>query len=123
MARSDELYAELVTLLQGAELLGSCVSMLSWDEQTYLPTGGAEHRANQLGLLSGLAHDRRTAPRLGELLAALKDSGSLGDPDGHVAVNTREARRNYDRATKLPKRLVEELSRTPSLAPQAWVKA
>jgi len=123
MARSEDRYTELVTLLQQAELLGSCVSLLSWDEQTYLPPGGAEHRSNQLALLAGLAHDRRTAPRIGELLAELGDSGALGDPDGDRAANVREARRSYDRATKLPKRLVEELSRTTSLAQQAWVTA
>jgi carboxypeptidase Taq len=123
MARSHELYAELATLLQGAELLGSCASLLSWDEQTYMPPGGAEHRANQLGLLAGLAHDRRTAPRIGELLDELANDGDLGDPDGDLVANVREARRSYDRATKLPKRLVEELSRTTSLAQQAWAKA
>ena len=47
----------------------------------------------------------------------------MGDPDGDRAVNVREARRSYNRATKLPRRLVEELSRTTTLAQQAWVKA
>lgn len=123
MSRSHELYAELAALLSGAEMLGSCVAVLSWDEQTYLPSGGAEHRANQLALLAGLAHDRRTQPRIGELLGEFVTAADLGEPDGDLAANVREARRTFDRATKLPKRLVEELSRTTSLAQQAWVKA
>ncbi len=123
MSRVDVAYQELSGLLRTAELLGSCASVLSWDEQTYMPKGGAEHRANQLSLLAGLAHEQRVSPRIGELLSELEQSGQLGDPDGDVAANVREARRSFDRATKLPRRLVEEISHTTTLAQQAWVKA
>lgn len=123
MSATADLYAELVQLLREAETLSSCGSVLHWDEQTYMPTGGAEHRANQLGLLAGLAHDRRTSPRIGELLSELERAGDLGEPDSDLAANVHEARRVYDRATKLPKRLVEELSRTTSLAQQNWMVA
>ncbi|MCA9071343.1 MAG: carboxypeptidase M32, partial [Planctomycetaceae bacterium] len=98
MADTEALYAELVEHLRKTSILESCNSVLSWDEQTYLPTGGAEHRANQLSLISGLAHERRTAPRVGELLGELEQQ-DLGPADGPMAVNVREARRNYDRAT------------------------
>jgi carboxypeptidase Taq len=123
MSRTQVVYDELVQRLRDAELLGSCLSVLSWDEQTYMPPGGSEHRANQLGMLAGLAHDRKTDPRIGELLGELEAAGDLGDADGDVAANVREARRSYNRVAKLPKRLVEELSRTTSLAQQAWVGA
>lgn len=123
MSRVEATYEELCRLLREAELLGSCASVLGWDEQTYMPTGGAEHRANQLSLLAGLAHERKVAPRIGELLGELERSGRLGDSDGDLAANVREARRSYDRATKLPKRLVEEISHTTTLAQQAWVNA
>lgn len=123
MPSANELYSELVGLLQGVELLGSCGSVLSWDEQTCMPPGGAEHRANQLGFLAGLTHERRIAPRIGELLAELENCGNWSDPNADEPVNVREARRVYDRATKLPQRLVEELSRTTSLAQQCWISA
>lgn len=123
MSNTAKVYEELVQRLRDAELLASCASVLSWDEQTHLPTGGAEHRSNQLGLIAGLAHDRKTDPRIGELLSQLETSNDLGDPEGDVAANVREARRSYDRATKLPKKLVEELSKTTSLAQQKWVEA
>lgn len=122
MADTETLYAELVEQLRKTAILESCGSVLSWDEQTYLPPGGAEHRANQLSLISGLAHERRTAPRIGELLAELEQQ-DLGPADGPMAVNVREARRDYDRATKLPQRLVEEMSRVVSLSQQAWIEA
>lgn len=117
------LYDELIARLREAALLSSCGSLLGWDEQTYMPHGGAEHRANQLSLLAGLIHERTTAPRIGELLGELEAAGELGEPDDPKAANVREARRDFDRATKLPRRLVEELSRTTTLAQQAWVTA
>ncbi len=116
-------YEELCGKLREAALLQSCSSVLGWDEQTYMPPSGAEHRANQLSLLAGLAHERNVAPRIGELLSELEQSGRLGDPESDMAANVREARRSYNRATKLPKRLVEELSHTTTLAQQAWVNA
>ena len=123
MSRTDDLYSELTRLLREAALLGSCSNVLGWDEQTYMPEGGTQFRSEQLGLIAGMTHERATAPRIGELLSELEADGSLGDPDGDRAVNVREARRSYNRATKLPRRLVEELSRTTTLAQQAWVKA
>lgn len=123
MSRTDDLYSELTRLLREAAVLGSCSNVLSWDEQTYMPSGGAQFRSEQLGLLAGMTHDRATSPRIGELLGELEASGDLGDPDGDRAVNVREARRSYNRATKLPRRLVEELSRTVTLSQQAWMKA
>ncbi len=116
-------YNELLKELRSIALLETCGSVLGWDEQTYMPPGGAEHRADQLSLLAGMVHERATAPQLGELIAASEDQESPGDPDSPVAANLREARRHYDRSTKIPRRLVEELSRVCTLSQQAWVKA
>ena len=44
-------------------------------------------------------------------------------PKSVAAVNVREIRRSYDRQTKLPRTLVEELARTTTLAQQEWVVA
>ena len=123
MWRTDDLYSNLTRLLREAALISSCGSVLSWDEQTYMPKKGSAFRADQLGLLAGLAHERATAPQIGELLGELEKQSDLGEADSDRVVNVREARRTFDRQTKLPRRLVEELSRTTTLAQQAWVNA
>lgn len=123
MSHTDDLYLELTRLLREAELLASCGAVLSWDEQTYMPTTGAVHRSEQLALIAGLAHDRKTSPRIGEILSELERQKDLGEPDSDRSVNVREARRTFDRQTKLPRRLVEELSRTTTMSQQAWVEA
>ena len=86
-----------------------------------MPRGGVEHRANQLSLLAGLGHEWSTSPRIGELLSQLE--GTDLEPNSAQAVNVREARREYDRATKLPQTLVEEMTKVTSLAQQSWIDA
>jgi carboxypeptidase Taq len=114
------LYEEFLAEQKRVSLMQSCGHVLDWDRETYMPRGGSEHRANQLSLLAGVSHQWATSPRIGELLGQL-ETEDLGDADSPKAVNVREARRDYDRATKLPQQLVEEMSKTTSLAQQAWI--
>jgi carboxypeptidase Taq len=120
MTQSETQYAELVVELKQTALLGSCAAVLSWDEQVNLPTGGAEHRANQLALLAGMTHEHATSPRVGELIGELESGPDLATGSAEE-ITVSEARRNYDRATKLSKSLVEEISRVSTLSQQAWV--
>lgn len=121
MPDAPEAYRRLAQELREVALLKSCASVLGWDEQTYLPVHGAEHRAQQLALLSGMAHDRATSPKLAELLGAAE--AAVPADDSRESASVREARRRFDRATKLPRRLVEELSHCATLSQQAWVGA
>lgn len=121
--RAEAAYRELIERLREQALLSSCAGLLSWDEETHMPRAGAAQRAEQLALLAGLDHARGTDPRIGELLAELEGSPLVRDPLSPPAVNVRELRRSYDRATRLPRGLVEELARTVSLAHQEWEAA
>ncbi len=42
-------------------LLSHTSAMLSWDQETYIPSGSIEERSRQLSLLSGLIHKRLTS--------------------------------------------------------------
>lgn len=123
MASARDVYQQLVQHLTQTSTLASVSAVLGWDEQTYMPHAGAEHRSNQAGLLAGMIHERVTDTCVGEWLQALADSELTTDTDSPEAANIRSARREFDRATKLPRRLVEELSRVTSLAQHAWVGA
>lgn len=116
-------YEELFRRSREAALLSSCASLLSWDEQTYMPAGGAEHRGDQLALLAGLHHQRITHPRIGELLDELSTADLLSDAQSVPAVNVRELQRIYNRQVRLPRELVEELARVVPQSQQAWVQA
>src|SRR2546423_10473966 len=116
-------YDQLIKEIREIALLGSINSLLGWDEHVNLPHAGAPHRAEQVSLIARLHHERFTAPRVGELLAAVESSDLVCDPESDAAANARELRREYDRATKLPASLVEEMAKTAVLAQHAWVEA
>jgi Zn-dependent M32 family carboxypeptidase len=46
-----KLYEELIQKRKRASLLGSANGILGWDERTYMPRGGVEHRASQMALI------------------------------------------------------------------------
>jgi carboxypeptidase Taq len=117
----DDAYRELVALARETAVLASCSAILGWDEQTYMPKGASEHRGSQMALLAGIQHERATAPLISELLSVLEGSSITADAESVSAVNVRELRRSYDRRTKLPRTLVEELARATSLAQHEWV--
>src|SRR3954468_3194142 len=108
MSNGRDAYRELVTELREVALFGSIGSVLGWDERVLMPPKGADHRANQSSLLARKVHEKFTSPRIGELLATVETAGLN---DANVAVNVRETRRQYDRATKLPSSLVEEMAK------------
>lgn len=112
-------YRSLTDRLREIALLHSTSALLSWDQQTYMPPRAVAHRADQLGYFSGKAHALFTAPEVGGWIAACEDLGLADDP----GANVRQWRRDYQRATRLPGDLVEEVERTRVLGNEAWTHA
>ncbi|MCG8511795.1 MAG: hypothetical protein MI741_21480, partial [Rhodospirillales bacterium] len=94
-------YARLVERARRIRLLGGCQSLLGWDQETYMPSGGIGNRGEQLALLATMSHEMFTDPAVGEWLDACEaDDDLTADSLSVEAVNLREIRRDYDRATK-----------------------
>lgn len=114
-------YSTLRSHARQTGLLASVEALLSWDQETYLPPAGAETRADQTASIAALVHERRTDPRLGELIGTCENDRSLtGEPESPAARNIAELRRRFDKATKLPTELVAELARVGSQSQEAW---
>jgi carboxypeptidase Taq len=104
----------------------SAASLLSWDQETYMPPKAGAYRAEQLGQLAGLTHRLGTSVDVGEWLKSCEDHLPISVDEEEMelrAANVREWRRDYDRATKLSARLIEDLAKTTSLAREAWAQA
>ena len=114
-------YRKLLKRAREISLLDTANSALSWDEETYLPPKGLDHRAEQMAYLGGRAHRLFTASQVGEWIAECEQQGFAAGSD--EAVNVREWRRSYDRKTKIPARLVEKFQRVRSHAREAWGEA
>jgi carboxypeptidase Taq len=95
--------------------LNCAASVLAWDRQTYMPEGGVRSRAEQLASLARVAHEMLVSPETGELL----ERAGERELESDAGALLRLARRQHDRAVRLPPRLVAETSRATALAEQA----
>jgi len=93
---------------------------LGWDQNVMMPPRGVAQRAQQLSALAAVIHAESTDPAFGELIAELELGGTL---DERARADVREARKAYDRAVKVPARLVEARAEACSLAQAAWESA
>ena len=114
-------YAELETKLKNAHLLSSIGELLGWDEQVNLPPDSADQRAAQRAVLAGVQHAASSDLRIGELLALLEKNLAQLTDDQRIVLHW--ARRDYDRATKLPADFVREKAEQGSRGYHAWKEA
>jgi carboxypeptidase Taq len=121
--RPEQAYHKLLALAREETVLASCSDLLEWDEETFMPRGGVENRAEQMALLAGILHDRGADPAFDDLLGLIEGSALVADPESPEAVNVRELRREYERERRLPRGLVEEGARVATLSAQAWYEA
>ena len=101
--------AELADLA-GVEML------LGWDQLVMMPAQGAPGRAEQLGTLARLTHARATADEIGGWLSQL-DGVELGELDRDIV---RIARRDWERARRVPDDLSGELARASTDGQESW---
>lgn len=121
----DEAYAELVTRLRRVHVLGSVGELLGWDEQVNLPADSSDQRAEQHAAIAETTHAAASDARIGELLEVLEGAGERRlseDASSQLAV-VRQARKDFDRATKLPAEFVREKAAQGSRGYHAWAKA
>jgi carboxypeptidase Taq len=124
MRRAEEaLLAELKgRLLEISDLAGTS-AILSWDQSTYMPSGGAVARGRQGALLSRLMHERRTDAGLGRLIERLTQYAESLSPDSDDAALIRVTARDFSKAIRVPTDFVERLSAHSSATYDAWTRA
>ena len=93
--------------------------LAAWDQRTMMPPDGGPGRGEQLATLERLAHERATADEVGEWLDALEDA----ELDGLDAEIVRVARRDFDRARRVPADLAAELERASADGQTVWQAA
>src|SRR6202035_1201087 len=77
---------------------------------------GAPARAQQLGALARLSHERATSAEIGEWLSEL-ETAELSELDRDIV---RLARRDWTRARKIPDELAVEIARAGTDGQESW---
>ena len=118
-----ETFDNLLAHVRETTLLQTSADTLEWDERTGLPPAAGEYRAEQVTLLRGIVHGRRTDPRVGEWLEALAQWDEASDATSDVGATVHRMREDYQRDCRLPQDLVEALSRATVRGQQTWDRA
>ncbi len=113
-------YAQLCDHVREVSLLTSTESILSWDQETYMPGKALAFRARQMSWLSGKAHALATGRMMQKLLTQAH-SARLRDPKS--AANLTVLTEEYERNAKIPNRLIVEESELTAHAKHAWMEA
>jgi carboxypeptidase Taq len=103
--------------------LESANAVLSWDQNTFMPPGGAALRARQSALLARLSQEKFTEPVIGKLLDDLQPFEESLPYDSDDASLIRVTRRQYERAVKVPAEFIGEFQGLMSEIFQVWTIA
>jgi carboxypeptidase Taq len=102
----------------------TAIGMLAdWDQLVMMPSEAGEARAQQLGTLARLTHERATGEQIGEWLAETErdaDATELGEIDRDIV---RLARRDWQRARRVPEELAVERARASAEGQERWQEA
>ena len=119
----QDMLAELKERLREIADLHAANAVLNWDQATYMPPGGAAARGRQMAMLSRLAHERLVAPEVGRLLDALISYGESLPRTTDDACLLRVARRDFEKAIKVPGDYVARANAHWSASYQEWTRA
>ena len=97
--------------------------VLGWDQSTYMPPGGAEARGRQLATLESLAHEKFIDPEVGRLLDALAPLEADLPYDSDDASLLRVARRDFEKASKVPSKFLATFSEHVAKSYGLWAEA
>ncbi|HHX88656.1 MAG TPA: carboxypeptidase M32 [Paracoccus sp.] len=114
-------YTELLAHERQTRALAQVMGRLGWDQETMMPRGAAGQRAEEMGALEGVLHARRTDPRIADWLGAVEAGDGPLDPAARAIL--RHVRRDYNRHSRVPAPLAEEIARTTSTAQGVWAEA
>ena len=120
-------FTELQDLSIEIHHFNSILSLLHWDQETYMPSGGITSRSQQIAQLSALIHEKKTSRKFKECLEKLVGLTS-GKPKVRELsrpqlVMLREWRKDFLRMDKLPSSFVRNFSQVTSEASQIWASA
>jgi carboxypeptidase Taq len=103
--------------------LRNTVQLLQWDQQTMMPPRGGELRADELGTVQRILHERFVSAHTGRLLDEAEDQSSRVEPDSDDGRLITIVRRRWEKARRVPAELAAEMARAASTGQEAWVAA
>jgi carboxypeptidase Taq len=123
MSATEQKLQELKARLLEVGDLNHINALLSWDQSTYMPAGGAEARGRQSARMAQMAQEKFIDKAIGNLLDDLRSYEESLPYDSDDASLIRVTRREYERALKIPPEFIGKLNEHGAASYQAWAEA
>ena len=117
MKNNNSAYQQLHDHFDKIGELENIAEIAYWDEATMMPEGSGETRGKSLATLSGVIHELKTDPKIGDWLSESEGDNSL---DLWQKANVFEIRRIFEECSVIPVALAEELEHRSFQSEQAW---
>jgi carboxypeptidase Taq len=118
-AKTDHLRALLGEIFD----LDRASAVLQWDQQTHMPPGGAEGRAQQFSTLNRLSHDKFVCDEFGATLQAAQTEVAGLPLENDDAALVRRTARDFDKQRRVPSEWVAEFNLESARGHSIWEKA
>ena len=112
-------FSNLISYVKDTRSLEYLAAILEWDQAAKMPHSAIEQRADSLGALASVIHDRHKSSQIGDMLAKI-DTAKLNLENN---AQIREIQRSFDRANKIPSKLERAIEETTARANFAWEQA
>lgn len=121
MSESERLFEKLLERVKTAAKFSYAASLLDWDQQTKMPDGGAEGRAEIFAAVKTEGFKLFTSDEIGEILKKLVGMEKKVDRQKQVLLKKIDV--IYKRAKVIPPDLFRAFSKAQSKSYVVWVKA
>ncbi|MEP6970448.1 MAG: carboxypeptidase M32 [Betaproteobacteria bacterium] len=110
-------FTDLMAFARETGALAQIAGRLGWDQEVMMPRGAAEQRGEEMGVVEGMLHARRTDPRIADWLAQARAADTAGQRALELIART------FKRNACIPARLATEIARVTSVAQGIWADA
>ena len=115
---------KLKTLLGEIYDLNAAQAVLGWDQQTYMPSGGAEERGNALATLARIAHLKMTSEEFQRALEDCQKQNLMECPPIQMKPDLLTVtRREVNRKLRIPAEWVGTFAEATAIGQEVWEQA
>ncbi len=121
---TNQPYQKLENIFREILLLESVNGLLDWDSATVMPAGGAAQRAEQMGIIATITHEKICSLEIPDLIfAAEQEDLARQNLNSWQQANLREMRHRLNHAVGVPVSLASELAQAAAESEHFWRSA
>lgn len=117
------LYEKIIEKYNDIQNISHSLSLINWDQSTYMPKNGVLSHAETIETLVRLAHDQTVSDEFYEMLLDATKKDELEKYELFKQKELLKIKKNVEKQRKIPTELASKLAKTTSLAMSTWENA